>query len=229
MRKALFFTFFALQLTLRAADGNGQVKVSGELKQWHKITLALDGPFAHEQDILPNPFTDLAYNVTFTHESGSPRYVVPGYFAANGNAGESSADSGTKWLAHLSPDKIGTWGYRVSFTKGKHAALDGGGEPLEPFDGQSGSFQVTVSDKTGRDFRAQGRLQYVGKHHLQFAGSKQFFLKAGADAPETLLGYVDFDNTLAGKPDKVPLKNWEPHVGDWKAGDPAWKNDLSVP
>jgi hypothetical protein len=41
-----------------------------------------------------------------------------------------------------------------------------------------------------------GRLQYVGKHHLQFAGSKEYFLKAGPDAPETLLAYADFDNTL---------------------------------
>ena len=173
----------------RQPDGKGKVAISGELKQWHKVTLSLDGPFAHEQDDEPNPFTDLAFNVTFTHESGSPKYVVPGYFAADGDAANSSADSGTKWRAHLSPDKAGKWNYAVSFTKGKVAALDGKGEALKPFDGVSGSFEVGAADKTGRDFRGKGRLQYVGTHYLQFAGSKEYFLKAGADAPETLLAY----------------------------------------
>jgi hypothetical protein len=171
-----------------------------------------------------NPFTDLALNVTFTHESGTPRYTVPGYFAADGNAAQTSAESGTKWRTHLSPDKSGTWKYSVSFTSGKNAALDGGGKPVAPFDAISGSFTIVDTDKAGRDFRSQGRLQYVGKHHLQFAGSKHYFLKAGPDAPETLLGYADFDNTMAGKADKVPLKTWEPHLMDWKQGDPTWRD-----
>ena len=207
----------------RQPDGKGLVAISGELKQWHKVTLTLDGPFAHERDHEPNPCADLAFNVTFTHESGAPKYTVPGYFAADGDAANSSAESGTKWRAHLAPDEAGKWNYAVSFTRGKHAALDGGGAKLSPFDGVSGSFSVGATDKTGRDFRAKGRLTYVGKHYLQFAGSKEFFLKAGADAPETLLGYVDFDNTIAGKPGKVPLKTWAPHLQDWKAGDPTWK------
>jgi hypothetical protein len=209
----------------RQPDGSGAVAISGELRQWHKVTLTLDGPFAHERDSQPNPFTDYAFNVTFTHESGSPKYVVPGYFAADGNAANSSADSGVKWRAHLSPDKAGKWTYTVFFAKGKEAAVGGSkGSPVKPFDGVSGSFTVARSDKRGRDFRAQGRLQYVGKHHLQFAGSKEYFLKAGPDAPETLLAYADFDGTAAHKPDKAPLKTWEPHVRDWKAGDPTWRD-----
>ena len=208
----------------RQPDGKGDVAITGELKQWHKVTLTLDGPYAHELDNAPNPFTDCNLTVTFTHESGAPRYKVPGHFAADGHAGETSAESGTKWRAHLAPDKPGAWTYAVSFTRGKHAALDGGGAPVKPFDGRSGSFTISETDKTGRDFRAHGRLHYVGKHHLQFAGSKQFFLKAGPDAPETLLAYADFDNTIAGKPDKAPLKTWTPHAGDWKPGDPTWRD-----
>jgi hypothetical protein len=208
----------------RQPDGGGSIAITGELKQWHKVTLALDGPFAHEQDTDPNPFTDLAFEVTFTHESGTPSYKVPGHFAADGQASETSAESGTVWRAHLSPDKPGTWTYTLSFTKGKHAALDGGGTPLAPYHGKTGSFEIAPSDKTGRDFRAKGRLQYVGKHHLQFAGSGEFFLKAGPDAPETLLAYTDFDGTTTYKPDKGPLKTWEPHLGDWKPGDPTWKD-----
>ena len=214
---------FAADLVLpRPTDGKGAVEISGELKQWHKVTLTLDGPFAAELDNEPNPFTDCNFTVTFTHESGSPSYKVPGYFAADGNAGESSTTAGTKWRAHLSPDKTGQWKYSVSFTRGKLTALDGGGAAVKPFDGVSGSFKVAKTDKSGRDFRGKGRLDYVGKHHLQFAGSKEFFLKAGADSPESLLAYADFDNTLAMKPN-MPIKTWAAHAQDWRAGDPTWK------
>jgi hypothetical protein len=206
----------------RQADGNGTVNISGELKQWHKVTLTLDGPYAHERDNEPNPFTDYNMTVTFTHESGSPRYRVPGYFAADGNAAETSAESGTKWRAHLSPDKTGVWKYSISFTRGKYAALDGGGDPVKPYDGLMGSFTIGNSDKTGRDFRAKGRLTYVGKHHLQFSGTGEYFLKAGPDSPETLLAYWDFDGTIARKAN-VPLKSWKLHEQDWQAGDPTWK------
>ncbi|MHC4167533.1 MAG: DUF5060 domain-containing protein, partial [Planctomycetota bacterium] len=64
------------------ADGDGSAKISGELKQWHKVTLTLDGPFARESGTDPNPFTDYRMTVTFRHESGSPSYSAPGYFAA---------------------------------------------------------------------------------------------------------------------------------------------------
>ena len=206
----------------RQPDGKGSLEISGELKQWHKVTLTLDGPYAHELDNEPNPFIDNNLTITFTHESGSPSYKIPGYFAADGNASESSADSGTKWRAHLSPDKAGTWTYTTSFTRGKYAALDGGGNGVSPFDGVKGTFKVAETDKTGRDFRGKGRLQYVGKHHLQFSGNQEYFFKVGADSPETLLAYKDFDNTEAQKRSSQ-LKTWEPHLQDYKTGDPTWR------
>jgi hypothetical protein len=218
----------------RQPDGTGAITLSGELKQWHKITLTLDGPFARERDNAPNPFTDFCLTVTFTHESGSPKHVVPGYFAADGNAANTGAESGTKWRAHLAPDKPGRWNYAVSFLKGKHVAVSKAkGESLKPFDGKAGTFTVAPTDKTGRDFRARGRLQYVGRHYLQFAGTKEFFLKAGPDAPENLLGYADFDGTRANKRrsaragEATPggqLKTWQPHARDWRPGDPTWRD-----
>jgi len=205
-------------------DGKGEVVISGELKQWHKITLTLDGPFASETDIRPNPFTDYRMTVTFTHESGSPVYQVPGYFAADGNAAESSEYKGVKWRAHLAPDLTGLWSYKVSFLKGVMVATADMPwmKTLDPYNGIEGSFQVAPTDKTGRDFRGMGRLEYVGKHHLQFKGSGEYFYKAGADAPETLLGYEDFDGTIALKPN-VPLKKYLPHINDFQPGDPTWK------
>lgn len=77
---------------------------------------------------------------------------MPGYFAADGNAAETSAKSGNKWRVHF------------------------------------------ATDKTGRDIRGKGRLEYVNKHHLRFAGTGKYFMKGGADSPENFLAYNDFDD-----------------------------------
>ncbi len=209
----------------RGANGDGSLRISGEQKTWHNVTFTLDGPYAHEQDNLPNPFTDYRMSVTLTHADGK-KFVVPGYFAADGDAGNSSSKAGTKWRAHFAPDRTGAWKYQISFHQGKLAALDNTAAAtiVPPFHGKSGTLQIGPSDKQGRDLRAHGQLRYVGKHYLQFAGSKTYFLKVGADAPETLLAYADFDGTTAGKPSKAPLKTWKPHAKDWQKGDPTWQN-----
>lgn len=202
------------------------VSISGERRQWHKVTLTLTGPQADELSNAPNPFMDYRMTVTFAHASGSPTYRVPGYFAGDGNAASSSATTGNKWRAHVSPDKTGLWTYRISFVSGKGVALGAPstGQALLPFDGRTGTFRIQATDKTSPDFRARGRLQYAGKHYLQFAGSRDYFLKLGADSPETLLAYADFDGTVARKP-QVPLHTFTPHVQDWRTGDPTWKED----
>ena len=88
----------------RGKNGTGNVAVHGERRVWHKITLDVAGPYAHEKDNKPNPFTDYRMEVKFTHQSGTS-YTIPGYFAADGNAGETSAESGNVWRVHFAPDK----------------------------------------------------------------------------------------------------------------------------
>jgi hypothetical protein len=205
------------------ATGSGTVSlsVSGELKAWHKVTLDLAGPAAAETDTAPNPFTDYRFTVTFTHESGAPSYRVPGYFAADGRAGETGATRGNVWRAHLSPDQPGRWTYAVEFLRGSGVAVGEAGAALAPYDGAKGAFTVAPSDKTGRDFRAQGRLVRRGRY-LYAAGTGARFIKAGVDSPETLLGTADFDGTEA-RIASIPLKKWTAHVPDWRDGDPAWR------
>ena len=121
----------------RQTDGDGSVTITGELKTWHEVTLTQSGPFAHEQDISPNTFLDYRMSVTFAHESGHPSYTVPGYFAADGNAAETSAEQGTAWRAHLSPDRAGQWSYHISFVRGPGVAIsDLPGEIVAPFHGR---------------------------------------------------------------------------------------------
>lgn len=198
------------------------VAINGELKKWHKVTLSFQGPFHKETDTSPNPFLDYRLEVTFSN--GGKTYKVPGYFAADGNAAETSADEGNIWRVHFTPDATGIWNYSVSFRSGENLAIStnaNAGNPVSSLDGKSGSFNVSASNKNGRDFRGRGRLQYVGEHFLKFAESGNYFLKGGPDAPENFLAYEDFDNT----PDNGGRrKSWSPHQKDWKSGDPSWKN-----
>ena len=191
----------------RQPDGDGSVQISGESNTWHAVTLDLSGPYAHEKDNVPNPFVDYRMTVEWTHADGTT-YRIPGYFAADGNASNSSAASGTTWRSHFAPDRTGRWSYKVSFHTGTKCALDNGaaGEAMAAFSGATGTLTIDQSDKSGRDLRAHGRLQYTGIRYLQFAGSGEYFLKVGADAPETLLAYADFDNTIAGNAKKAPIK-----------------------
>ncbi|HEU5081339.1 MAG TPA: DUF5060 domain-containing protein [Opitutaceae bacterium] len=208
---------------------------------WHKVTLELAGPSAQETGDAVNPFTDYRFDVTFVHPSTGATHTIPGYFAADGRAAETSATSGNVWRVLFSPEHTGKWNYRVRFLAGPGVAMDErGGRSVEAFDGLSGSFVVasapdaasasqigrSSTSSTGaaspvRDFAARGRVEYVGGRYLRFAGSGEYFLKAGADSPETLLAYSDFDDTTGGRKE-APLKTWQPHVRDWREGDPTW-------
>ncbi len=202
---------------------NTSASITGERKKWHKVTLTFNGPNSSET-ANDNPFLNYRLNVTFTHQSGSPSYTVPGYYAADGNAAQTSATSGNKWRVHFAPDQTGTWNYKVSFRKGNNVAINDGinaGNAAGFMNGETGSFNITASNKSGRDFRAKGRLQYVGEHYLRFAETGEYMIKQGPDSPENLFAYDDFDNT----PNKGSRrKNFNPHKSDWKTGDPTWKN-----
>lgn len=199
------------------AFGGDSGKVRGELRKWHKVTIDFAGPETSETAI-PNPFMDYRLDVTFRN-SGTT-YVVPGYYAADGNAAETSATFGNVWRVHFCPDRTGLWTYAVRFKTGTNIAVNGGGASAGYFDGLTGSFEIEPTDKTGQDHRGKGRLQYVNRRYLRFAETEEYFLKCGADSPENFLAYEDFDGT----PDYNNFrKNWSAHVKDWQAGDPTWK------
>jgi len=203
--------------------------ITGKLKKWHKVTLTFTGPQTSE-NAQPNPFRDYRLNVIFA--KGEKRYIVPGYYAADGNAAQTSATAGNKWRVHFVPDEVGRWSYTVSFRTGANITLSNKSGSSVAFDGAKGSFTVSATDKTGSDHRAKGLLKYVGKRYLQFAETGEYFLKGGADSPENFLGYADFDDTFdAGELKRKGeaaggkfLHRYAPHVQDWRPGDPTWKN-----
>ncbi len=223
-----FLTFFVLNMqgfgSFTSAQGHGDEvdQIAGELMKWHKVTLTFSGPSASEEADT-NPFLNYRMMVRFTN--GDEIIDVPGYFAADGNAAETGATSGNKWRVHFSPPKEGQWNYEVFFHQGTEIAVDddlNNGTEVADIHGITGSFLITSSDKDASHLLKKGRLQYVEQHYLQYADSKEYFIKVGPDSPENFLAYEDFDNTtdIGGL-----RKSWAPHEGDWNSGDPQWGDD----
>lgn len=205
-------------------DDTGNGVVSGELRQWHRVSVTFDGPTGSENT--PETFWNYRLWVTFTN--GTRSYTVPGFFAADGDAANTGATEGNKWRVHFTPDATGEWTYTASFRTGNRIAISMDANAGTPtgFHGAGGTFMVAASDKPDSDFRYHGRLDYTGQHHFQFAGSGEYYLKAGADSPENFLGYSEFDGTFdtGGIIDNF-LHNYEPHIADWQPGDPVWGTD----
>jgi hypothetical protein len=191
------------------------VDIEGELKKWHRVTLVFEGPESSEM-AENNPFLNYRLDVTFIN--GQEKFTVPGFYAADGNAAETSADSGNKWMVRFTPDQTGEWHYQVSFKQGADIAVSDPEtvpkvQSAGYFDGTQGTFTIGPNDKTGSDNRARGRLSYVGEPYLKYQESGKYFIKVGVDAPENLFAYEDFDAT----PNVFDLrKQWQPHQKDFE-------------
>ena len=193
--------------------------VSGSLTEWQPVTLDFAGPSASELGAT-NPFLNWRLNVTFTNTSTGKSYVAPGYFDGDGNGG----GTGNLWRTRFTPDEPGQWTYTASFRSGTNVAVDlsptaGTADGL--IDGKGGTFVVGDRDPCAPGFFKWGRLEYdatgtaASKHYLKFRDGG-YWIKGGADSPENLLAFRDFDNT----------PNWNHqyyfHLGDWHDGDPTW-------
>lgn len=81
-------------------SSNGEI--NGELKLWHKVTIGFSGLVTGERNNIDNPFLDFRLDVTFEHKDSAKKYVVPGFYACNGNAANSGSSSGFVWLVRVS-------------------------------------------------------------------------------------------------------------------------------
>ncbi len=187
--------------------------ITGDLKQYHKTTITFEGPNLNES---PETYLNYRMSVTLTSPNNET-YVVPGYFAADGNAAETSATKGNKWRIHFTPNQTGVWKYKVAFKTGKNIAVSRNTNTGKEtsIHGESGQIKITPTDKTGNDFRAKGKLQYVNKDFAQFDNGSYYF-EVGTDSPETFLEYNDFDNTKARHDFREIALNYT-------EGDPSWK------
>jgi hypothetical protein len=167
-----------------ASAAHAQLDASPIL-QWHRMELSFNGPTLSESGTNPNPFLDYRLQCRFTSPTNRT-FDVPGFFDTDGQGGTS----GSVWKCRFAPDELGNWTYNVTFRSGTEIALSldpNAGAP-NTFDGGHGTFVVTASDKTGRDFRApgHGRLVNTGAHYLRFAGSGESVGEGRAGHPGEL-------------------------------------------
>ena len=198
--------------------------LTGELKQWHTVTIGLTGPPASEMG-MTNPgayraatvFADYKLDITFVNEDGT-KYVVPGYYAGNGNTANDGSIGGSDFQVHFAVPKTGHWTWTARFREGTNVAQTGGGNPGFFFDGANGDFTVEASDKTGADFRSKGRI-VMSNGRWQFSGTGESFLKVGVASPSDLLAYADIDNTPNNYGN---LKTYSAHELDYESGNLSW-------
>lgn len=208
----------ALTVSCTIAIPSYAATVIGDSAKWSPITLDFIGVSAKETDTSPNPFLDYRLTVKLFAPSGRT-ITVPGFFAGDGNGfGE-----GNHWQARFAADEVGTWKYEGIFQTGSNIAIDlnianGTKVPLEV---STGTFDVVAQSEDAPGFLKHGRLQYVGKHYMKFQDGP-YWIKAGTDSPENILGYAGFDGTKDYKGDF--LHTFEKHIKDAESTDPMFSN-----
>ncbi len=190
--------------------------LTGTAVAWHTVTLDFAGPPVGEL-VTPNPFLHRRFDAAFTHLATGTTLVVPGFFAADGDAAESGATNGDTWRVRFTPPLDGTWAWTTSYLVGADVAVTDPpvGTPVG-FHGAQGTFVVAPADEDAPGFHGTGAVVWTGEHLLRHAESGAPFLEGGANSPENLLAYKDFDQT-------PPSHAYAPHAPDWKTGDPSWK------
>ncbi len=197
-------------------------------QQWHTIEIPFEGPETSES-AEENPFLNYKLEVTFKHEE--TEYQIRGFYAADGNSAETSADAGNVWKVRFTPDKIGRWSYSAQLFYGDSIAIKSVAATKIDLSSAAGQFEVLPSNKTGKDFRAHGRL-IADNGYFKFKDSDAYWLKGGADSPENLLAFEDFDATyrMQSSNDDGEAKtndtihSYAPHLEDWNEGDVTWQD-----
>ena len=161
--------------------------------------------------------------------------MIRGFYAADGNAEETSASDGDVWQGRFSPARPGVWQYHAKLRQGHDIAIAdstdvGHAVALED---STGSFEVQatpIHQADSVDFRNRGKLIADGGY-FRFGPTGSRWLKGGSDSPENLLAYADFDGTFRmaveeSDDEATPseaLHSYEAHVGHWNDGDPVWQ------
>ena len=203
--------------------------LEGSFKKWQPLTLTFDGPQVSETDSI-NPFLNYALVVKF--RKGTDIYTVHGYFAADGEAADTNAESGDKWQVKFAPHIEGQWEFEAYLAEGTNIglALDPLKEKKKSLWKSTGNFEIAPVDSTATGFYKTGKLAYVGKHYLEESETGKPFLKNGVGSPENFLAYSGFDGTFDNGGTETPtlhegLHDYTSHKNDWKKGDPLWGDD----
>ena len=233
-RLAIFVVALPLVYQIISPGKALALQATAEVLQFHTATLSFTGPQTSET-ATPNPFTDFRLLVTFVHPEKT--VTVRGFYAADGNAANTSADAGDVWQARFTPDRPGTWTWSAKLKTGSNIAISSDaamGKDVQ-LEVASGTIKVTagaIDPATTRDFKAHGHV-ISDKGFFRFARSGNYWLKRGTDSPENFLAFHQFDGTYrtSAETDEGEaaagnsLHQFPNHIADWRTGDPIWKGD----
>lgn len=155
-------------LTQTASFAGGKLGNVGTFRKWSKVEVVFQGPKSIGISTSHNPFKKIV-TVSFLAPNGRT-YRVPAFYDGDGRGGLN----GEVWKVRFSPDVIGAWTFR---SVSEDASLND----------YQGSFVVDPVREGARFFAKWGRLEYVGSHYLKFRDGS-YWLKGGADEPESFLG-----------------------------------------
>lgn len=175
--------------------------------------------------------------MTFTHLATQDTYVVPGYYAGDGNFGST----GSVWRARFAPfgpSALGDWAYYAEIWHANDANItpksNPPGAPIWT-SGPSGLFTCVAPTGLDPKFLRYGFLRATGDRYLKFddpAGGH--FLMTGVGGPENFLASPDFTGWAIGpatncfgdpaNPDRLlGGHRYLLHAqNDFVPGDPGW-------
>ncbi|MGI9531410.1 DUF5060 domain-containing protein [Lutimonas sp.] len=221
-------SLFSVLLSLIQCEPIATKNKLGEFKQWEAIQIDFEGPQLSETNP-DNPFLNYRLEVVFKHPDTS--YTVRGFYAADGNAAETSADSGRVWQARFSADRPGEWTYKATLKKGEKSAIGAEGSTTEvEISNSLGDFTIVSDSASTSCFYKNGRIS-VNSGYFFFHDTKKYWLKMGANSPENLLAFEDFDGTFRMQEEKREgeaeandkIHSYKNHIKDWDINDPVWQ------
>ena len=158
--------------------------VAPEPRVWHAVNVDFSGPTVAESDE-SNPFKEYRLDAIFVHEASGDTVTRPGFFATDGHAAESSADSGNVWRVTFASPHAGRWTYAAALSRGAGAALQPAlDNPATATGAAVGTFDVKSTTATAPALRTHGALHHDGTRYLKFSGSGRAFLKLEHGSPE---------------------------------------------
>ena len=90
MKTAIKLLVILLLIIQSSCDSTDTIQLSGEFMTWHTLTLEVPGPETTEKAAV-NPFLD--YRLVAVFSNGEHTFTVPGFYAADGNAAETSSEA----------------------------------------------------------------------------------------------------------------------------------------
>ena len=218
----------------RAADGDGAVRISGELKQWHKVTLTLDGPFAHERDQRAQPVHRLSAD-GHVHATSRAR--------PNTACRATSRPTATPPRPRPSPARSGGRIFRPTRPASGPIPCRSSADParcsIRPRRARN-SPSTTASAARSRSRRpTRPAATFAPKAACNTSANTTCGSPAAASIssrpapmrrktswpmPTSTAPCRTSGAGRAGEATPAGLKTWQPHVRDWRDGDPTWKD-----